>query len=136
MLFDITFRLSVSSVDLGLLFSIVALAPSLRRSRCYYDNYLKRRQWVGVPYSSEIISFLEFCRLANYDHEKRLVKARFANPTGRHAKKQTCAIGVTYSYELLDIFLGQFASMNIPHDSRHVQDFAIELVRCFIICFL
>ena len=44
---------------------------------------------------------------------------RFA--TKNHTK-ETCAIGVTYCYELLDQYVGQMAAMNVPHDLRHVQE--------------
>ena len=36
--------------------------------------------------------------------------------------KQTCAIGVTYCYELLDQYVGQMAAMNVPHDHRHANE--------------
>ena len=39
--------------------------------RCYYEHYLKRTQQIGVPYSSQSISFLEYCRLVRYDHIRK-----------------------------------------------------------------
>ena len=42
---------------------------------------------------------------------------RRAFGAGRYSKKTGCAVGIQLSWELLDIYLGQFASSMIPHRS-------------------
>ena len=84
--------------------------------RKFYDCYLNRTRVAGPAWASPAISFLEFARLVRYDSATKGVRYRFAATSGRHARKEHCAIGVHFAWELLDVYVGQFCAINFAHD--------------------
>lgn len=65
-------------------------------------------------------SFLEWFREHHVefkgDPPQMLIKKRFAaKQRGKHARKTTVGIGIRFPFEGLDIYIGAFASMFIPH---------------------
>ena len=89
--------------------------------RLFYECFLQRRSQVGPVWASPAISFQEYARLVSYDAASKKVKSRYGGNRGRNSHKHSCAVGVHFSWELLDIYTGQFVAMFIPHDASHQQ---------------
>ena len=70
--------------------------------KLYHNGYLKQ-MFIQT-------NFLDYCRLYRLT-DKDAVEHR-------NARNKTLSIGVRFSFELLDIFIGQFATVFFPHGRR------------------
>ena len=65
-----------------------------------------RERYCGRVADLERVSYIEWLRQQ---------KAGKQGGRGRGSKKRSCAVSVRFSFELLDIFIGQWCAMFVPH---------------------
>ena len=84
-----------------------------------YGAYTSRCSFVGPTWASPPLSFLDCCRLVTYDQDALGSVRYHISGKGRYGSKTSVSVGVSYAWECLEICVGQFLAMNIPHERRH-----------------
>ena len=93
-------------------------------SKKLYAAYLQRTATIQAyagPKPIMELTFIEFARiykLASCNEDGTYTVRLRISGRGKHATKNSTAIGVRFAWELLDIYVGQFCAMFIVHNSK------------------
>ncbi|CAJ1334390.1 unnamed protein product, partial [Effrenium voratum] len=109
--------------------TVNAPLPWNSAKRSSLANNQARVQYLGyLAWSKTIVSEAKFGRKLPFSEWLRLYSAALDESGGYTFKergahgagssKEACAVGVVFSFELLDIFVGQFCATCIPHTSE------------------